>query len=483
MLTIKTYQDFAKFLQEKLDPPGIILGVGVTAFMRFFPALFLKNFKIITWKDSKDNKVLEKFTDIFCLKKIEPGVKLKFYNANNLLRVETVRNYILSFPGKKFLFLYRLNNNIQNAVRQWGAEFIVNKARINKIFENKASFRKVLNKIGVQPIFGETLEFLDFYPREYKDMAKLYGPKFVIQLPDFMLGGGKGTLFITKANDFNKFKSEIKEGIYKDKKLTVVNITEFISGLSCSVACCATQYGTLVSKIQRQIIDIPQIISAKKGNGLFCGHVFGPEFNSEIIKQAQGIATKLGNYMYELGYKGIFGLDLVVDEKNNKVYPVECNARYTGVFPMLSMIHLKNKIIPLDFFHFLEFLNIDYKVNVGELNKMYQQPISGSHIILSNTNDFSIEVENELKVGVYNFHNKTKKISWQNPEILYEVLKNDNQFVLVDGVPNKGDIIKKYSGLARICHVLFRGNILRANGQLKKKYREIVDSIYKALFK
>jgi formate-dependent phosphoribosylglycinamide formyltransferase (GAR transformylase) len=483
MLNIKTYQDFAKFLEKKLNPQGAVFAVGVTAFMRFFPALFLQNFKIITFKDSKDNKVLEKYAEIFCLKKTRPTIKLKFSNANNLLRNKTIRNYISSFRGNKILFLYRSNNNIQNAVKDLGVKIIANKSRINKIFENKANFRKVMAKVRIKPIVGKTFEFEEFKSKNYKFFRKKYGPKFVIQLPDFMLGGGKGTLFINKEKDFKKLKMQIKEGKFHGKALTVVNVTKFIEGLSCSVVCCATKYGTLVSKIQRQIIDIPQIISPKKGNGLFCGHVFGPEFSPQIVKQSQEIAQKLGKYMYKSGYEGIFGIDLIVNKRENKVYPVECNARYTGAFPMLSMIHLKYKIIPMDLFHFLEFLNIPYKINVVQLNKMYQSPISGSHIILSNTNGHSSKVKKELEVGVYNFNPKNKKFVFKKEAIFYDDLENDNDFILVDGVPKKGTEIKKWSRLARICHVLFLGNILQSNGHLKDKNLKIVRSIYKKLFK
>ncbi|MCX6743725.1 MAG: hypothetical protein NT116_05870, partial [Candidatus Parcubacteria bacterium] len=223
-------------------------------------------------------------------------------------------------------------------------------------------------------------------------------------------------------------------------------------------------------------------ISPKKCNGLFCGHVFGLEFSPQIVKQSQEIAQKLGKYMYKLGYKGIFGIDLIVNQKENKVYPVECNARYTGAFPMLSMIHLKYKIIPMDLFHLLEFLNIPYRINVNQLNKMYQQPISGSHLILSNTKDYSFKVRKELEVGVYNFNSKNKKINFIKEAIFYDDLKNDNDFILVDGVPKKREEIKKWSRLARICHVLFMGNILQNNGQLKPKYLQIVRAIYKTLF-
>lgn len=480
MIKIKQYQDFEKFLANKLASQGVVFGIGVTAFMRFFPSLFVKNFQVITFKNSKDNQVLEKFCPIFCLKKRKPTIKLKFSNANNLLRNKTVRKYISSFSGKKYLFLYKDNNNIQNAIRKLGVTVIGNPPRLNKEFENKANFRKVLVTCGIKPIFGETLKFEEFQKRTNQNLFEKYGPKFVLQLPDYNLGGGKGTLFIDAERKLNEFRIRTASGFDKKKKINLINVTRFIKGQSCSIACCATKQGTLVSKIQQQIIDIPQVISPLKGNGLFCGHVFGQDFAPTIVKQAQIIGTKLGNYMYRQGYRGIFGIDLLIDKKHKKVYPVECNARYTGAFPMLSMLQIENQIIPLDFFHFLEFLKISYKIDLQALNKMYQKPLAGSHIILSNIRDYDITVKNELAVGRYEF--RRKKIIYLGPEIFYTDLKNHNQFVLVDGVPQKKEVIKKYNRLARIVHVLFKANILQANGRLKPRYLQVVYGIYKALF-
>ncbi|MFC1598610.1 ATP-grasp domain-containing protein [Patescibacteria group bacterium] len=482
MLNIKNYQDFSKFTENKLDPKGVVFGIGVTSFMRFFPSLFIKNYKLICFKDSKDNQVLENMVeDIFILKKTRPTIKLPYTNANNLLRNKSVHSYISEHKGKKFLFVYKMNKNMEHAIKGLGLKIIGNSSRLNKMFEDKVSFRKVLVKAGLEPIPGETLKFSDWLKFEYEDFAAKYGSKFVIQLPDFMLGGGKGTTFVDCKRKYNEFKSKVEEGTYKKKVLTAVNITKFISGESPSVACCATKYGTLVTRPQQQILDIPQVISKKKGQGLFVGHVFGVKYPPSIIKQVNEIATKLGNYMYSKGYKGIFGIDLIINKKENKVYPVECNARYTGAFPMVSMLQMKYKIIPLDFLHFLEFLKIPYKIDVKALNLMYQKQIYGSHIILSNIRSYGIEVKKELEVGTYRF--AKNKINYLSDSIFYNGLKTPHDFVLVDGVPKQGQIIKKYSRMARIVHVLFNADILKANGkELKAEYLNIVFAIYKAMF-
>lgn len=478
MLKINSYNDFAKFLKKKRQLSRPIVTIGVTAFMRFFPALFLKNLHIICYKDSDDNKMLGKFAKIFCLQKIAPKAKLKFFNANNLLRHKKVKDYLKKLGPKKYLYLYRSNINIQNAKKGLGIKIIANKAKLNKYFENKINFRKILKTIGLKPIEGMTLTWQQFKSKDYNYFNKKFGSKFVIQLPDFLLGGGKGTIFIDNSRKFIKFKVESRNGIYKEKKLRHVNVTKFIDGWHCSVACCATKYGTLISGINRQIIDIPEVISSYKGDGLFCGHVFGIKFNKEIINQVNNIATKLGRFMYKKGYKGIYGTDLLINKETNKVYPVECNARYTGAFPMLSMLHVKHKIIPLDFFHFWEFFNLNYKINVRKINKMYQKPIMGSHLVLSNIGNKPVIVKKSLKSGLYHFNPINKKITFRKKAIFYNSIKDSNDFILIDGLPKKIDIIQTHDNLARICHVLFKTNILSQNGSLNYKTAEIIRGIY-----
>ncbi len=478
MLKINNYNDFAKFLAEKRQLKRPIVTIGVTAFMRFFPALFLNNLHIICYKDCDDNKILGKFAKIFCLQKVAPKTKLKIFNTNNLLRHKKVRDYLKKLGAKKYLYLYRSNINIQNAKKGLGIKIIANKAKLSKHFENKINFRIILKRIGLKPILGQTLTWQQFKNKDYNYFYRKYGSKFVIQLPDFLLGGGKGTIFINNSKKFIKFKVESRNGIYKEKKLKHVNVTKFIDGWHCSVACCATKYGTLISGINRQIIDIPEVISSQKGDGLFCGHVFGLKFDKKITSQINNIATKLGRFMYKNGYKGIFGIDLLINKETNRVYPVECNARYTGAFPMLSMLHVKHKIIPLDFFHFWKFFNLNYKINQEKINKMYQRPIMGSHLVLSNITNKPVKVKKSLKAGLYHFNPLSKKITFRTKAIFYEAIKGDNDFILIDGLPKKGDIIQTHDNLARICHVLFKRNILSQNGALNYKTAEIVRGIY-----
>jgi len=74
-----------------------------------------------------------------------------------------------------------------------------------------------------------------------------------------------------------------------------------------------------------------------------------------------------------MGYKGIFGLDFVLDEEDRKLYVVECNPRLVASYPTLNMAQLLNNEPSILAFHVLEFLNIDYEINLEEINRLMRQ--------------------------------------------------------------------------------------------------------------
>ena len=97
-----------------------------------------------------------------------------------------------------------------------------------------------------------------------------------------------------------------------------------------------------MSGLQRQLIDLPYC-SGLEEDGVFCGHTWGEcEWSESVREEAVQQGRLVGEYLAGLGYKGILGIDFVVDSDDHKVYPLEINPRLTGAFPVLSQIHLKN---------------------------------------------------------------------------------------------------------------------------------------------
>jgi hypothetical protein len=204
-------------------------------------------------------------------------------------------------------------------------------------------------------------------------------------------------------------------------------------------------------------MDIPEVLKVHQGNGFFCGHDWTYRSYSDSLHEGiMRISQKLTGYMWGKGYRGIYGIDLVVDEKREEVYPVECNTRYTGAFPMLSMHHLINGAIPMDLFHILEFLDADYEIDVNMVNQAYRRRVGGSHIILFNKEHVPLDVGRSVRSGVYRYDPRRRRIEFVRKGLTYEDLRDKDEFILTDGVPCKGGTVVFNDELTRICRIPFK---------------------------
>jgi hypothetical protein len=351
-------------------------------------------------------------------------------------------------------------------------------------FGDKGRFRQILKQLGLAMIPGEQVSREALMGRGYGHFSLLYGKDMVFQLPDITKGGGRSTFFIRSEMDYMKFLRCISNGRYRGYQVRTINVATLIEGFPASVAVCATRHGALISSIQTQVMDIPEVLKVHRGNGFFCGHDWTyRKYSPSLNEQAMRIAQILSGYMWAKGYRGIFGIDLVVDEKAHVVYPVECNTRYTGAFPMLSMLHVvypvecntrytgafpmlsmlhvRNGAIPMDLFHILEFLDVDYEIDVDALNEAYRRPIGGGHIILFNKSHVPLKVGRDVRSGVYRC----------DPG-------GHDEFILTDGVPRKENIVVFNDELTRMCRVLFPFQIIESPMKLNDKAREIICQVY-----
>ena len=74
--------------------------------------------------------------------------------------------------------------------------------------------------------------------------------------------------------------------------------------------------------------------------------------------------------MRDEGYKGFFEVDVLVDVDSDQVY-LEVNPRISGASSMTN-VTAGAADIPLFLFHLLEFMDVDYEVDVDEINERWR---------------------------------------------------------------------------------------------------------------
>lgn len=474
-MIIKDLASTREFFRTNITTP--IFGVGVWAFNRLGLENVFSDYQILCLRHSPDTALIEKNLQVLSLEK---GLKKHLNvprNSTSILLHEKTQEYLKAFKNP-LIIPYKSSSKMERVCQENGWTLGIAPLRFGKnLFENKIIFRKILEKINASPPPGFIIPFekLSF------DFGKNnLGLPFVVQHPT--RGGGKGTFFINNQEEFSLAydklvrppQAEEGEETPEDRPGEVL-VTKFIKGTSPSIAGCVTRHGTLTTNLQEQVLDIPDLFNPQKGSGLFCGHdwTFSQNISKELNGQAISIAQKVGSYFASQGYKGIFGLDFVTDEKNQKLYVVECNPRMTGAFPTIEMSLLKSGTPPLIAFHALEYLDVDYQMDVKAINLLLQKPKQGAHMFMHNLTQRWAFNYGSLKPGVYVLKNK-KPVFLRSGYRLSDI-QTSKEFVVTEGVP----VLKRhFSPNRRLCRILTKASVLEEFGKLNPWAQEVVRSVY-----
>jgi len=433
----------------KIQIDGSVVGVGVTAWARSGIAGLVSNFSVVAGKAAQENSQLG-FPVIVG--------KPKKQNTSSILRDPVVQKY-LQLLNKPYIFVYKSTKQVEATVDKLGLRLIGNRSGIRDAYEDKRQFRVIGKEAGLPMIEGETIKIADLKPRL----------GVVLQLTDYSRGGGVGTWFIKTKEDWDKFDEFVKRR-GKQRQLEWVNVTRLIEGTAASITVCVTKYGVLTGVVQGQIIDQPELAALAGRSGVWLGHDWsGQGFSALVQERAEKIVIRLGEYMAKKGYRGIFGVDLVVDQDEG-TWPIECNSRYTGAFPTYTWASIKNGETPLDYWHLLEFMGVPYELDIEKVQQQNRQPKSGAQILMHNLEGTSARVTGEIKAGVYSLKGEYVRQGWN---LLH--LQGEDEFVLTDGVPLQGQALKPAERLGRL---LFNRAIVDETGRLLPEIRDLVGNLY-----
>ncbi len=442
---------------KKTNTP--VIGIGVTAFNRLGPEFFLPNYRIFCLSHGQDLEMIEKDVPIFSI--VRAGGKISgAKNSSNIMKNGLIQEEVDKIK-KPYLLFYMPNEEIKEVCERHEWEMI-GEVTPKKI-ANKLLFRELLKELGVPVVPGEETRLEG---RSHSELKDKYG-SFVIQLP--VSGGGKGTRFIRTESDFEQARKLAGE--------EKVIITKLIQGPSPSITGCVTRHGVVYTGLQYQLIDITECINPKKGCGLFCGHDWtSAVFDEKMEDRAQEYVRKIGDYLKSSGYRGIFGLDMVLDKETGKLFVVECNPRLLGSFPTLTMVQNLAGEIPIIAFHIAEFLGLDYEINIEKVRMEMRKPKKGAQLILYNKIGTRAKNTGTLKPGVY--VSEKDSITYRRPGYKLSDIKED-EFIIADDVPFEGTVFRPNERILRILslHPMMDVETYKLNGWTRK----IVEKVYSFL--
>ena len=146
-----------------------------------------------------------------------------------------------------------------------------------------------------------------------------------------------------------------------------LKIMKRINNHAVAVEAVNTKHGTVVGPFMTDLTGYPELTPYRGG---WCGNDLFPEALSDghratAIEHVQ----RLGNQLRKEGYRGFFEVDVLVDLDSEEVYLGELNRASRRVVD--HQCHRRAySDIPLFLFHLLEFMDVDYTIDVDEINAL-----------------------------------------------------------------------------------------------------------------
>ncbi len=454
---------------------GSVVGVGVTAFPRSGPAEWLPGYRIACVRRTGDLSALRRTAEIFCLEERLGRPLEEAGDSASLLSHPATRRYLAGLARPVRLLLYQSSFEIERLAAEEGWHLLANPAALRVRAADRAFFQQLVASQGLPAGPGCIVSFRRFLERPYASWAREMGPRLAVQLPDVVQGGGRSTFFLEDAEGHLRVLERIRPGTWMGKRLHRVSVRTFIEGEPASVTGCVLGGRTRLAPLQRQVID-PPWIAGTGSSGVFGGHSWGGEGWSEPVEaEARRQALAVGRVLASMGYRGVFGLDLLVDRTRERVVPVELNPRLTGALPVLTQIQSAQGETPLELLHLLSFLAPQRTVP-GEETRL--GALRGAHLVLFRGREGASGIR--LPAGLYERGDASRTLRKIGEAADLREIHAADQFILCDGPPFEWEhppSSSELDPLERVGRLVFPGPVLTPDGAFRPGTLDLVRQV------
>jgi biotin carboxylase len=316
--------------------------------------------------------------------------------------MEDVCNYLLAHeevierlekggPGGKAVFVM-FDDETERAAAAVGLEIAHPSAELRHRLDSKIVTTQLGDEAGV-PSAPNTLGRASSYD-ELTGLAGTagLGADLVVQTP--YGDSGKTTFFIRGQRDWDRNAEDM---VGQELK-----VMKRINNRATAVEAALTRHGTVVGPLMNDLIGHPELTPHKGG---WCGNDIFPEaLSPEHMERARMLTRKLGDRLAAEGYRGFLEVDYLVDVDTGELYLGELNPRISGVTSMTNVTAGAYADIPLFLFHLLEYLGVDYEIDVDDINRRWAQAASvdvWSQLVLKDTGDELQQLTGAPRTGVW----------------------------------------------------------------------------------
>ena len=280
----------------------------------------------------------------------------------------------------------------EDICKELGYDLILPPASLREHLDSKIVTTQLGNEAGAPSVPNVLTRVEDWAGLTAAAEKAGLGDELVVQTP--YGDSGKTTFFISSEADWRKHSSDIVG--------EEIKVMRRINNRPVAVEAVLTRCGTVVGPFMSELIGYKNLTPARGG---WCGNEMYPEvLGAENRRTATQLVRRLGDRLAKEGYRGFFEVDVLVDTDTGEVYLGELNPRVSGASSITNVTAGAYADIPLFLFHILEYMNVDFDLDVDEINERWEELASAdvwSQMILKETDDIVQRLTATPRTGQY----------------------------------------------------------------------------------
>ncbi|GAA2397976.1 biotin carboxylase [Mycolicibacterium llatzerense] len=352
--------------------------VGATPFNLLGLDRWVRRFSFVTYYDGWDGSHPHVFTPQHKpYREFESGEAIN----NWLLRNPEVRAHMQRglAPGvRPKVAMVFFDAETEAICAELGYDLILPPAALREHLDSKLVTTRLGNEAGA-PSVPNVLTNVDDYEQLTAAAEKAaLGNELVVQTP--YGDSGKTTFFISSEADWRKHAQHI---VGED-----IKVMRRINNRPVAVEAVLTRCGTVVGPFMSELTGYAELTPYRGG---WCGNeMYSDVLTPERRATATQLVRRLGDRLAAEGYRGYFEVDVLVDTDDGEVYLGELNPRISGATSITNVTAGAYADVPLFLFHLLEYMDVEFDLDVDEINERWEQLASAdvwSQMVIKETSD------------------------------------------------------------------------------------------------
>ena len=362
--------------------------VSATAFNLLGIDRWVRTFRFVNYYDSFDGW----HPNVFVPRERPPRTFESIEQiVNYLLGHKEVGDLVRAHGGGKAAFLM-FDEETEELARELGLDVAFPPASLRHRLDSKIETTRLGNDAGVPSVPNVMGTATSHEELLALAAGASLGSDLVVQTP--YGDSGQTTFFIADG------------AAWKDSEKKVagepIKVMKRIEPRELAIEGVITRHGTLVGPLMAELVGFEELTPYDGG---WCGDDVSPELLTEKQRRvARERTMAMGERLRREGYRGYFELDFLLDADTGDLWLGELNPRVTGASSITNVTSVAYGDMPLFLFHMLEFMDVDYEIDVDELNDRWAQVQNldeWTQFILKQTEDVTERITRAPTSGIW----------------------------------------------------------------------------------